>query len=310
MKRMLFTRQFKLFRGYATESTLKSLAKFVEAELGYSCVFEKPWERLQWQDFDAVFLSTGLLDKNNDYCLHFAKQLVSSMGTKLQRFIDVDDVYYPPMSVLKQLGLSDDNEFTHVFSLFDEPLMYSTDFIKYPAFQSDSFKTSNRVYGPLWSYTELGSDLAIADISKLEHDVIYTGMPKADRLCILNELGIARVRKDYLSSKAMTAKSLCTIMLNSVEHYGNLTSRFFESGMLTIQLWHDSASVDHFSPPDNRRFSNRQELLDIVKELKSQDVAARQSELIAQHYAVHRCALAHIEAWRKSDKDIVLSRIV
>lgn len=300
MKTMLFTQSFSGFRGDNAYPLRYAMANFFEQELSTKCRIELPGEQLNWLDFDFVFPSTTVFDFSRPYDTHYAEQLQLSVKAGQRRFADYDDVYFPPMSGMLQLGLDDTDEYTDAVLLHDQPFDREYVFATLTEFQSRSIAAAKRHVWPFWTCPTQLDGVAVADTSKLLRRALYTGHPKPDRFQIMSRYpSIVYSKCSYVQMLHECASSLASVMMNSPSHMGNATLRFYESAMLSVQLWPEGVYVNDYVPPTNRVFNNNDQLESILDELASQTTAQRTAELTAQGASVRSTLSLMKTKWRQ-----------
>lgn len=303
MYTMLLTRQFKTYRGSNALPIVRAMANFFRQELNIACTIEQPWQKLKWADFDFIYQSPGRLVMSDDYHVHYANELQSAIARGQKLLIDYDDVYFPPLSVMRQLGFDDTGEFTHATMLNDKTVhdikLVDT---QHPEWQSQSVKDAVKLICPIWTLPDASNDLAIEDPAKVLHRALYTGHAKSDRSRIIDQCkSIAFGTWHYHRYLAESSNSLALVMMNSESHGGCATLRFYESAAHSIQLWPVGIHVKHFKPRADRTFSCNDELDCILAELSAQTVQQRRDELLYQQEQVHFAMQAQLNEWRNAN---------
>lgn len=237
-----------------------------------------------WEGFDIVCLGPYHVDYTNKYVVHYMSELYRSCAgyyENQERWVMDDDSVMLPFRVTDY-----HNEYTHYMRLPEQ----TTDV--WPG----DVKTSNKVVKADWWLHYRVSDLIQYDYIKVTSGTAnYFGYAKPDRVTALSDYGVNLDKaKNYSDYLLKARQSLALVMLNSQSHAGGATPRFVESMYLSVVVWPSHIKVRDYEPPENRRFSSRLELEDILKSILWTTPAQRLAEIQRQRQAVDQMSMTKV----------------
>lgn len=282
-----------------TYPSLKPRLKAFLTKCGLDVSIESQAEMLKWHNYDIVVCMPPKFDKNCSYHQHLVSELAESVAQgKQKRMAWYDDSYFSPLSLLKQAGLDEKNEFTHCLSLVPDKINDRKQYVLFKDYFSESVNKAVKIVAPIWS-VPIDIDTQTKPGCQ-KSTVFYGGQKKFDRQAALSSVSdlVEYEKLPYLDYLDKTSKALAGIVLNSEEHKGNITLRFFETNFLTIAIWPSNITVDYYSP--KRQFSNRSEFKQIVDELRAQTELQRALEIAEQKSNVLKAADLHWSRWANS----------
>jgi hypothetical protein len=299
-------------RGFGKNiAPLKSWVANFLLKSGFKVTLERPGQPERWSKYDAVLLSVGVYDWENLEHREFLDSLLMSRKLGQPRIVWDDDCYFKPWSLLKQAGFSDEGEFTHRLVL-NKGMTRSKHFSKFSHWESDSLDSAEELQCPLWSCPpERLVDYARYDASNLKPTCYYAGYPKPDREEAMLGLGNSLTygsKISYLGNILAATEHTAGLMLNSIQHSCQPTTRLYETASLSVQIWHKSVQVN--GAYRRRVVSNSSELELLMDELSKQTVAQRRSEIELQVEQTDSLLATRLEQWLyKSDDFRKLSKI-
>lgn len=304
MTSILMTSGMAAYSGGAKVYLAACIAEFLKC-CGFTVTMEQPWQRLEWNDFDIVVPAFGdqLYDETNEKHRFVLRQLTTSIKSGQIRLATDEDPYFKPLSLLKQLGMDDSNEYTHRLVL-NAGMQRLSQFSKFEHCYSDSIDKAMPLVCPMWSRPASLDGLAVCDTKSLTVRALYAGYPKSDRVDLMSRLpAVTYKRFAFAEYLAESARSIASVMANSPQHFGQASARFYESAALSVPIW--PAGVEVLSYKPRRVAETNEDILLHLLELSMQSQDARANELAETQQSVAKCLDYHFDSFRNSPSKLL-----